>query len=113
VKKKVVRLKEEIPQDSLAALAAYLNEEFAGQSLNSIQVELRRRMQTEKEHHDQWMKKANELWNRMFTDDEEDGELLTQGVVHMLDQPEFSADLENMKKLMKTVEEKKQTDQTA
>lgn len=106
VKKKVVRLKEEIPQDHLAALAAYLNEEFTGYSLNSIQVELRRRMQTEKEHHDQLMKKAHALWNRMFTDDEEDGELLIEGVTHMLDQPEFSADLENMKKLMKTVEEK-------
>jgi heat-inducible transcriptional repressor len=106
VKKKVVRLREEVPQDSLAALAAYLNEEFAGYSLNSIQAELRRRMQTEKEHHDQLMKKANELWTRMFTDEEEDGELLIEGVVNMLDQPEFSADLENMKKLMKTVEEK-------
>ncbi len=106
VKKKVVRLKEEIPQDHLAALATYLNEEFAGYSLNSIQAELRRRMQTEKEHHDQWMKRAHALWNRMFTDDEEDGELLIEGVVHLLDQPEFSADLENMKKLMKAVEEK-------
>jgi heat-inducible transcriptional repressor len=106
VKKKIVRLKEEVQQDSLVALAAYLNEEFAGRSLNSIQEELRRRMQTEQEHHDQLMKKANELWNRMFTDEEEDGELLIEGVVNMLDQPEFSADLENMKKLMKTVEEK-------
>ena len=106
VKKKIVRLKEEVQQDSLIALAAYLNEEFAGRSLNSIQEELRRRMQTEQEHHDQLMKKANELWNRMFTDEEEDGELLIEGVVNMLDQPEFSADLENMKKLMKTVEEK-------
>ena len=106
VKKKVVRLKEEVPQDNLAALAGYLNEEFTGCSLNSIQDELRRRMQTEKEHHGQLMKKANELWNRMFTDEEEDGELLIEGVVNMLDQPEFSADLENMKKLMKTVEEK-------
>jgi heat-inducible transcriptional repressor len=106
VKKKIVRLKEEVPQDSLVALAAYLNEEFTGHSLNSIQAELRHRMQTEKEHHDQLMKKANELWNRMFTDEEEDGELLIEGVVNMLDQPEFSADLENMKKLMKTVEEK-------
>lgn len=106
VKKKVVRLKEEITQDKLAALAAYLNDEFSGQSLNSIQAELRHRMQNEREHHDQLMKKANELWTRMFTDDEEDGELLIKGVVNMLDQPEFSADLENMKKLMKTVEEK-------
>jgi heat-inducible transcriptional repressor len=106
VKKKVVRLREEVSQDSLDALAAYLNDEFTGDSLNSIQAELRRRMQTEKEHHDQLMKKANELWNRMFTDEEEDGELLIEGVVNMLDQPEFSADLENMKKLMKTVEEK-------
>jgi heat-inducible transcriptional repressor len=106
VKKKVVRLKEEIPQDNLAALAAYLNDEFAGQSLNDIQAELRHRMQTEREHHDQLMKKANELWCGMFADDDEEGELLIEGVVNMLDQPEFSADLENMKKLMKTVEEK-------
>ncbi len=106
VKKKVLRVKEEIPQDKLSALAGYLNEEFAGQSLNSIRVDLRRRMQTEKEHHDQLMKKANELWSRMFADNEDDGELLIEGMAHMLDQPEFSADLENMKKLMKTVEEK-------
>ncbi len=106
VKKKVVRLKEEIPQDKLSALAAYLNGEFSGQSLNFIKSELGRRMRTEKEHHDQLMKKANDLWNRLFTDHEENGELLTEGVVHMLDQPEFFADLENMKKLMKTVEEK-------
>ena len=106
VKKKVIRLKEGLPQDKLATLAAYLNEEFTGQSLNSIQAELRRRMQTEQEHHDQLMKKANELWSHMFADDEEEGELLTDGMVHMLDQPEFSADVEAMKKLMKTVENK-------
>ena len=106
VKKKVVRLKEDVSQDNLSALAAYLNEEFAGDSLNSIQSELRRRMQTEKDHHDQLMKKASDLWSRMFTDNEENGELLIEGMAHMLDQPEFSADLENMKKLMKTVEEK-------
>jgi len=106
VKKKVVRLKEELPQDKLTALAAYLNDEFTGQSLNAIQMELKRRMRDEKEHHDQLMNKANELCSRMFTDEEDDGDLLVEGVVHMLDQPEFAADLETMKKLMQTVEKK-------
>ncbi|NIP99664.1 MAG: heat-inducible transcription repressor HrcA [Nitrospinaceae bacterium] len=106
VKKKVVRLKKEIPRETLAALTAYLNSEFAGQSLNAIREELCRRMQTEKEHHDQLMKKANELWSGMAADEEEEGDLLVEGVVHMLDQPEFAADLETMKKLMQTVEKK-------
>ncbi|WP_275450578.1 HrcA family transcriptional regulator [Nitrospina gracilis] len=51
------------------------------------------------------MKRASELWVQMFPD-EHNAELLIDGLINLLDQPEFSENVEKMKRLMKTVEEK-------
>ncbi len=102
---KMLEVEENFTQDKLNSISNYLNQEFAGRSLHSIRKELIHRKRNEKERYQQLMKKASELWTKMFPDSGS-AELLVDGLINLLDQPEFSADVEKMKALMKTLEEK-------
>ena len=103
---KILPIENSMTQEKLASIANYLNAEFSGQSLKSIRKEIQRRMEHEKEHYDQLMKRACELWSALFSEEQRSTELLIEGVNHLLDHPEFSADLKKMKGLMRTVEER-------
>lgn len=103
---RMLRLEEDLTQDRLTSIANYLNSEFAGRPLFSIRSELRVRLAHEQANYDQLMKKAFDLWVQVFTT-EDQAELLVEGINHLLDQPEFQADLHRIKALLKTVEEKK------
>lgn len=103
---KVVRVDADYTQEQLASISNYLNREFSGKSLKAIREEIMARMRNEKEHYDQLMKKAAELWASVFPDEEEVCELYVNGLTNFLDQPEFTIDMEKMKSLLKTVEEK-------
>lgn len=103
---KMIRVDNDCTQEQLASISNYLNQEFSGKSLRTIREEIMHRMRNEKEHYDQLMKKASELWTRVFPDEEEVCELYVNGLVNFLDQPEFTIDLDKMKSLLKTVEEK-------
>jgi len=103
---RMLALEEDLPQDRLVSIANYLNTEFGGRPLVSIRSELRRRLNRDQDRYDQLMKKAFDLWVQVFTT-EDHAELLVEGINHLLDQPEFQADLHRIKALLKTVEEKK------
>ena len=47
-----------------------------------------------------------ELSTQIFNEESENGDLLIEGTLNILDQPEFAADLEKIKALFKTLEEK-------
>lgn len=102
---KMLEVKEAFTQDKLNSISNYLNQEFAGRSLQAIRKELIHRNRNEKERYKQLMKKASELWTQMFPETG-NAELLVDGLINLLDQPEFSADVDKMKALMKTLEEK-------
>lgn len=103
---KILPVESSMTQEKLTSIANYLNAEFSGQSLKSIRKEIQRRMKHEKEHYNQLMKRACELWTTLFSEEQKSTEILIEGVNHLLDHPEFSADLKKMKSLMKTVEER-------
>ena len=103
---KVIHLDSSCTQESLTTISNYLNHEFGGKSLKAIQEELLHRMRNEKDRYDKLMKNASELWSKVFPDEDKIGELYINGLVNFLDHPEFAVDLDKMKSLLKTVEEK-------
>ncbi|MBI4389951.1 MAG: heat-inducible transcription repressor HrcA [Nitrospinae bacterium] len=105
---KIIPVEEDFSQEKLTSISNYLNGEFKNKPIKWIRSEILRRAKFEKEHYDQLMKKAVELWTTTFDDHDKDkdADLLVNGIVNFFDQPEFSADLEAIKVLFKAVEEK-------
>jgi len=103
---KIIPIESDITQDQLTSISKYLNEEFSGKTIKSIRLELIHRIRNEKEHYDQLTKRAMELSTQVFNEDNENGDLLVEGTLNIFDQPEFTTDLEKIKTLFKTLEEK-------
>ncbi|MBI4384398.1 MAG: heat-inducible transcription repressor HrcA [Nitrospinae bacterium] len=105
---KIIPVEEDFSQEKLTSISNYLNREFKDKSVNWIRAEILRRVKFEKEHYDQLIKRALDLWTRTFDDHDrdKDADLLVNGIINFFDQPEFSADLEAIKVLFKAVEEK-------
>ena len=106
IQNKIIPIESDVTQDQLTSISKYLNEEFSGKTIKSIRLELIHRIRNEKEHYDQLTKRAMELSTQVFNEENENGHLLVEGTLNIFDQPEFTADLEKIKTLFKTLEEK-------
>ncbi len=102
---RMLRLKEDLSQDRLISIANYLNSEYGGRPLVAIRRELQFRVEKDQKRYDKLKQRAFDLWAQVFTT-EDHAELLIEGINHLLDQPEFQGDLNRIKALLKTVEEK-------
>ena len=103
---KIIPVETDITQDQLTSISQYLNEEFSGKTIKAIRTELMRRIRNEKEHYNQLTKRAIELSQQLFDEENDSENLLVEGKLNILDQPEFTVDLEKIKTLFKTLEEK-------
>lgn len=103
---KIIPIESDVTQDQLTSISKYLNEEFSGKTIKSIRLELLHRIWNEREHYDQLTKRAMELSTQIFNEESKNGDLLVEGTLNILDQPEFTKDLEKIKALFKTLEEK-------
>ncbi|MDA0690999.1 MAG: heat-inducible transcriptional repressor HrcA [Nitrospinae bacterium] len=103
---KIIPLENETTQEQLTSISHYLNKEFSGKSIQAIRVELIYRLKNEREHYDQLTKKAVDLSSKLFAEDLEKNPLIVEGALNLLDHPEFRADLEKIKGLLKALEEK-------
>jgi heat-inducible transcriptional repressor len=103
---KIIPLEKNMTQEQLTSISNYLNEEFSGKSIQSIRKEILFRLKNERDHYDQLMKKALDLSTRLFAEDIEESSLLVEGALNLLDHPEFTADLDKIKGLLITLEEK-------
>lgn len=101
---KILPLDVDLTQDQLTSISNYLNKEFSGKPIKWIRKELLSRLRLEKEHYNQLAQKAHDLSSALFED--ANNELLVQGALNLLDQPEFNADIGKIKTLLKTLEEK-------
>lgn len=106
VQKRVIRLEEDISQDTLDKISKLITTELIGLSLSEIRAKLVRIMETEKAHFDKLLARAVKLSQEFFSVDRDDTELYVGGTLNMMNQPEF-ADLDKMKNLFKTFEEKR------
>ena len=106
IQNKIIPIDSNVTQEQLTSISKYLNEEFSGKTIKAIRIELMRRIKNEKEHYDQLAKRAMELSTQVFKEENENETLLVEGKLNILDQPEFTVDLEKIKTLFKTLEEK-------
>tara|TARA_B100000959_G_scaffold862_1_gene881 strand:+ start:14154 stop:15218 length:1065 start_codon:yes stop_codon:yes gene_type:complete len=103
---KIIPIESDVTQEQLTSISKYLNEEFSGKTIKTIRHELLHRIRNEREHYNQLTKRAMELSAQIFDEEDEYGNLLVEGTLNFLDQPEFTTDLEKIKTLFKTLEEK-------
>ena len=106
VQKRVIRLEEDISQDMLDKISKLVTTELMGLSLSKIRTKLVNMMETEKAHFDELFARAIKLSQEFFSGEAEESELYVVGTFNMMNQPEF-ADLDKMKNLFKTFEEKR------
>jgi heat-inducible transcriptional repressor len=101
---KVIEVTERLGPEDLQACANYLNAHFAGMSLAEIRARLLELMTEEKAVYDSLLRKVVALGGQAFDLDEE-ASLYLDGTSNILGQPEL-ADLERMKEIFRTFEEK-------
>jgi len=101
-------LDRDLADRDLAQMAAYLNQRFAGLPLQTVKQQMLREMREAKERYDSLLGQALELGRQaMETQGDGGGELYVEGATNMLSQIAFD-DLEEMKQLFRTFEEKYQ-----
>jgi len=106
IQNKIIPIEKEVTQEQLTSISKYLNEEFSGKTIKAIRADLMRRIRSEKEHYNQLTNQAMELSKQVFNEENENETLLVEGKLNIFDQPEFTVDLEKIKTLFKTLEEK-------
>jgi heat-inducible transcriptional repressor len=103
---KVLPIDADMSQDQLTSISNYLNSEFSGKPIKWILRELLKRLKLEKEHYNDLAGKAHALSAALFSEEKENGELIVEGALNFLDQPEFTENISNIKALLFTLEEK-------
>jgi heat-inducible transcriptional repressor len=107
VHNKIIRLDEELGQDELERTARYLNTEFGGKSLAVIRSEIVELMREEKALYDRLLRNAILLCATSIEDEEATtGEVYVDGASNILSKPDFAVDIERMRELFRTFEEK-------
>jgi heat-inducible transcriptional repressor len=101
---KILPIESDMTQEQLTSISNYLNDEFSGKPIKWIRKELLTRLRLEKQHYNELARKAHDLSSALF--EETNNELLVQGALNLLDQPEFNEDIGKIKTLLKTLEEK-------
>jgi len=106
VHNKVIRLTESFTQDELDKTARYLNAEFGGKSLLAIRSEILKLMHEETALFDNLLQTAMILCSQSIEgDDESHGEVYVDGTSNLISRGDF-ADLDRLRSLIRTLEEK-------
>ena|SRR5437870_919841 len=105
IENRVVRPEEEFSQEELDRAASYLNAEFRGWSLQTIRVEIFKRMEEMKAVCDHLVSSIAALFASGALAGDEAGPLFVDGTARILGQPEFE-DTRKIKDLIETFEQK-------
>jgi heat-inducible transcriptional repressor len=106
VHNKIIRIDESLSQDDLERTARYLNAQFSGKSLLAIRAEILELMREEKALYDKLLRNAILLCERSLEGEEErSAGVYVDGASNILTKPDF-ADIERMRELFRTFEEK-------
>ncbi len=107
VHNKVIRLNESFTQEELDRTARYLNVEFCGKSLLAIRSEILLLMHEEKSLFDSLLQTAMILCSQSIENESDShGEIYVDGTSNILTKGDFSDDLEQLRNLLRTIEEK-------
>lgn len=105
IQHRMIDVDPELTQRDLTRIGAFLNEKFSGLSLDEIRRRLVQEMEAEKELYNHLYQKASEIGQKALAEQPEE-ELFLVGTSNILNLPEFTENLEKMKALFKTFEEK-------
>ena len=105
VQTRFVRTETRFPQEMLDRFSRYLNELCQNLTLGESRHRILVKMEEEKSLFDKMLSQALSLSRQALQNDEEE-ELYIEGTSHILDYPEFSADVEKIRSIFKAFEEK-------
>ncbi len=106
VHNKIIRLNETFTNEQLDRTSNYLNARFAGKSLAEIRTEILKLMHEETSLFDKLLQTAMILCSQSIESDADNqGEVYVGGASNILTKPDF-ADLERLRELLRTIEEK-------
>jgi heat-inducible transcriptional repressor len=103
----LLELDRDLADRDLARMADYLNQRFASLPLQTVKQQILREMHEAKERYDTLLQQALELGRQAMATQNGGAELYVEGATNMLTQLNF-ADLDEMKQLFKTFEDKYQ-----
>jgi heat-inducible transcriptional repressor len=104
VQNKIIEAQQPVTKGELEKITNFLNSKLNGLSLNKVKALIVKEMREEKALYDSLLQQAFELSREVF-DTEPEGSVIVEGASNILDLPEF-ADLECMKRLFRTFEQK-------
>jgi heat-inducible transcriptional repressor len=107
VQTRYVRTEARFPQEVLDRFSRYLNELCQNLTLRESRQRILAEMEEEKSLFDKMVSQALSLSRQALQTDEEE-ELYIEGTSHILDYPEFTADVEKIRTIFKAFEEKHQ-----
>jgi len=105
VSHRMIEVEEEYAQGDLDRAGRYLVEEFAGLALGEVRARLVALMAEEKAAFDQLLKSAINLGTRYLDAEQDERRLVIEGTTNIMQHPEF-ADMNTMRRLFETFEEK-------
>lgn len=105
VEHRLVEGEEGLSGDDIQAINNYLGELAKGLSLQQVRVKILLEMKREKARYDRLMRRALSLGARAL-DDGASAEVYVAGRANILEQPEFVEDVQKLKRILRTFEEK-------
>jgi heat-inducible transcriptional repressor len=103
VRDRVVRVEHDLTQAELDLASRYLNDNFRGWTMESIQRELSRRLEEERSEYDRLMNSIEQLYRQGALDDASTPEIFVEGTANLVVKEQ---DAERLRQLLKTLEEK-------
>ena len=104
IQNRLIKIEDDLSQDTLDKITWYLNEQFQGMTLIEIKKKIQDMMVKEKRLYDKLVDRALTLSKLALLSPEEE-EIYFEGTSNILGQPEFS-DAEEMKKIFSALEQK-------
>ncbi|MGA7828055.1 MAG: heat-inducible transcriptional repressor HrcA [Geobacteraceae bacterium] len=105
VQNRVIEAEEDFSTEDLVRMTNYLNDLLHGLTISEVKARIVREMEDEKVRYDKLLTRALKLSE--VTLEESAADVFIEGQVNILEQPEF-ADVERMKEIFHTFEEKSQ-----
>ncbi len=103
VRDRVVRVERELSQAELDLAGRFLNDNFRGWTMESIQRELARRIEEERSEYDKLMASIEHLYKQGALDDAAAPDIFVEGTANLV---LASQDSDRLRQLLKTLEEK-------
>jgi len=106
IQNKIIEVEEEFSQEKLDKLSRYLNDKFQGLTLDKIRKKILEKMALEKARYDKLFERDLRLLKRVFQKEKRSATVYVGGTSNIFDQPEFRDDLEKMRSIVNTLDEK-------